>query len=503
MAVVSLILASRVTAQTFTTLYNFSATHPNSLGVYTNSDGSGPAGLTLSGNTFYGVTGDGGSGGSGTIFKINTNGTGFTTLYNFSAIHINSLGFYTNSDGAGPIELILSGNTLYGAAQDGGSGGSGTIFKINTNGTGFTSLHDFGALQINSLGFETNSDGALVNGLILSGNTLYGTTGAGSPNFSGTEFKVNTDGSGFAMLYSFTRTSPNGYVPSGSLCLAGDTLYETTPYGGSGSVVWEGGGYGNGTVFRINTDGAGYTNLYSFTTPSFTGLYSYYTNSDGGQPVSGVILSGNTFFGTAEQGGTECSGTVFALNTNGTGFTVLHNFSAFQINSSYYSINSDGVEPIGLIVSGNTLYGAASGGGPYGFGTVFALYTNGARFTVLHSFTATYGSNATNSDGAYGGVAILLGNTLYGEAWGGGSGGSGTIYSILLPGPPQLSLNKSGTNVVLMWPTNATGYTLQSTTNLVPPVNWNAVSSTPVVVKTNNVVTNSLSGVKIFYRLSQ
>ena len=39
--------------------------------------------------------------------------------------------------------LILSGNTLYGTASSGGSSGDGTVFAVNTDGTGFTTLHSF------------------------------------------------------------------------------------------------------------------------------------------------------------------------------------------------------------------------------------------------------------------------------------------------------------------------------------------------------------------------
>ena len=39
--------------------------------------------------------------------------------------------------------LILSGNTLYGTARSGGSSGNGTVFALNTDGTGFTNLHSF------------------------------------------------------------------------------------------------------------------------------------------------------------------------------------------------------------------------------------------------------------------------------------------------------------------------------------------------------------------------
>src|SRR5258707_3059860 len=89
----NLIPADRVTAQTFTTLHSFTATSTNSSGVYTNSDGAYPfAGLITnsSGNILYGTTAYGGSSGNGTVFAVNTDGTGFTNLHNFMATSTNS-----------------------------------------------------------------------------------------------------------------------------------------------------------------------------------------------------------------------------------------------------------------------------------------------------------------------------------------------------------------------------------------------------------------------------
>ena len=53
----------------------------------------------------------------------------------------------------------------------------------------------------------------------------------------------------------------------------------------------------NGTVFAVNTDGTGFTNLHSFTAAS--GSLVSITNSDGASPYAGLILSGNTLYGTA------------------------------------------------------------------------------------------------------------------------------------------------------------------------------------------------------------
>jgi hypothetical protein len=68
---------------------------------------------------------------------------------------------------------------------------------------------------------------------------------------------------------------------------------------------------------------------------------------------------------------------------------------------------------------------------------------------------------------------------------------------------PQLTLIHSGVNVILTWPTNATGFTLQSTTNLVSPAVWSTNSSGPVVVSGQNTVTNPIIGTQRFFRLSQ
>ena len=277
-----LMLAAPVTAQTFTTLHSFT-------NGYTDT-GGGYSGWLLSGNTLYGTTEYGGSSLSGTVFKANTDGTGFTILYSFTAS--GPFGSHSiNSDGAQPhANLILSGNTLYGVASGGGSSGYGTVFKVNTDGTGFAALHSFTATT--GPYPSVNSDGANPVGLILSGNTLYGTAAGGGSSGNGTVFKISTTGTGFATLHSFTTISAyplyansDGAYPAG-LILSGNTLYGTAIGGGSA---------GNGTVFKISTTGTGFTTLHSFTTVS---AYPLYANSDGAYPHS-VTISGNTLYGTA------------------------------------------------------------------------------------------------------------------------------------------------------------------------------------------------------------
>jgi uncharacterized repeat protein (TIGR03803 family) len=411
-----LIPAGRVTAQTFTTLHSF-------MGGY---GGAYPdAGLILSANTLYGTTHGGGIDDEGTVFAVNNDGTGFTIVLFFT-------GF--NSGSSPQAGLILSGSTLYGTAVSGGSSGNGTVFAVNTSGTGFTKLHNFTALS-NS----TNSDGANpVAGLILSGNTLYGTAAVGGSSGHGTVFAVNTNGTGFTTLYSFTAghynssgdyyTNSDGVYPRG-LVLSGNTLYGTAGGGGSS---------GNGTVFAVNTNAMGFTNLHSFTARS--GSYPY-TNSDGATPYAGLILSGNTLYGTAAYGGSSGNGTVFAVNTDGTGFTNLH---SFNWDSDGANPKAE------LILSGNTLYGTtssggSSGGATYG-GTVFAVNTDGTGFVNLHSFNYSDGANLYAGLILSGNT--LYGTAFYGGSSAYGTVISLTLDPApVITGQPVSQTNTVGTNV--------------------------------------------------------
>ena len=491
MAALNFVPAGLGMAQTFTNLHSFTAL---SAFPYTNSDGANPSGgLILSGNTLYGTAESGGIGGQGAMFAVHADGTGgFTNLHSFTALPYP----FTNYDGANPsAALILTGNTLYGTAQAGGGSDNGTVFGVSADGTDFTNLHSFtfASQDFSSTTYisYTNSDGASpVAGLVISGNILYGVAQLGGSAGRGTVFAVHADGTGgYTNLHSFTAisgalaTNSDGADPAAGLVLSGNTLYGTAKSGGDS---------GNGTVFRINADGTGgFTNLYNFTATSSSFPHP---NSDGANPSAALALSGNTLYGTAHNGGAWGKGTVFAIQTDGMSFTNLHDFSGSPGDGSLPSA--------ALILSGDTLYGTTLGGGTSDAGTVFAIKTNGMNFTILYSFTANPGSAHTNSDGATPTGLILSGNTLYGTTAAGGGSAEGTVFSLTLPAPPQLSITRSGIKVILRWPANATGFTLQSATNL-PSSVWTTNSPAPVVIAGQNTVTNPISGKQKFYRLSQ
>ena len=107
----------------------------------------------------------------------------------------------------------------------------------------------------------------------------------------------------------------------GTLILSGGTLYGTTVHGGTGSSI---GTANDGVVFAINTDGSGYTNLVNFTGGT----------TNGANPYGSLTLVGTTLYGTTRIGGTANLGTIFSVNTNGTGFSTLFNFTGGTTNGA-------------------------------------------------------------------------------------------------------------------------------------------------------------------------
>src|ERR1035437_395192 len=136
-------------------------------------DGANPQGdLYYDGTYLYGTTAYGGTIGNGLVFKVKPDGSSYDTLQNFRG---------TATSGSLPQGSLLSaGGVLYGMTYAGGAANSGTIFKINPNGTGYDTLHSFSGATGNSP----------YGSLISVGNFLYGMTYYGGINNTGVIFKI-------------------------------------------------------------------------------------------------------------------------------------------------------------------------------------------------------------------------------------------------------------------------------------------------------------------------
>ena len=379
------------------------------------SDGQNPAyaSLTLSGTNLYGMTDRGGVNNSGVVFKVSTDGSGYTNLHNF----VGGAG-----DGAEPAgSLTLAGTNLCGVTDNGGASGLGLVFQIHADGSGYTKLHSFAGGA---------GDGASPHGsLTLSGTNLYGMTYAGGvydkgvffPNYKGVVFKVNADGSGYTNLHEFAGGAGDGADPIGSLTLSGTNLYGMTLYGGVHDA---------GVVFKVNADGSGYTNLHEFAGGA----------GDGREPYGSLTLSGPNLYGMTWAGGASNKGVVFRLHTDGSGYTNLHEFAGGA---------GDGQSPAGdLTLSGAYLYGMTYAGGASNKGVVFQLHAKGSGYVNLHEFIGGAGDGAQ----PFGSLA-LTGTNLYGMTSSGGASNNGVVFALALSStarPAQVFFQDGG-GLVASW----------------------------------------------------
>lgn len=465
-------------AQTYTNLHAFtSGSFDTSKSTLTNFDGMRPnGGLVFSSNVLYGTTWEAGANGNGTLYSIQTDSSHLTILHTFSAPYVTPLNF-TNPDGAKPQQtLALQSNVLYGTTSQGGPGGYGTVFKVKADGTGFTNLYSF----------KGGNDGLNPEGgVVVVGNTVYGSTTAGGTVGAGTVYRVNTDGSGYKIMHNFSGAANDGGIGIGELVESNGALYGVTRGGG--------GTNGHGVVFALSTNAngtaAGYTNLYVFHGSPTPGTIS--TNNEGASPQAGLLLAGGTLYGTTSAGGTNGAGLVFSIRTDGTGFTPLHIFSYANPNAS--NTNSDGANPFCVLaISGSTLYGTASGGGTNGDGTVFALNTNGTGFTNLYTFVPIITFTPVFME--IGGLApeagvVLAGGALYGTTALGGPS-SGNIYGLILsssgspPTPIPLKAQLSTGSLVLSW--SGSGFSLYSTASLAAPFTLVPGATSPYTIAATN-----------------
>jgi uncharacterized repeat protein (TIGR03803 family) len=317
-----------------TVLYSFGAV---------SHDGVWPYGNLIQGNdgNFYGLTNGGGTNYYGTVFKITPAGVE-TVLYSFGAV---------SHDGQEPYGSLIqaSDGNLYGMTESGGTNGTGTVFKIVTDGTvgGTTEsvFYSFGHSGGND--GESPYYGSLIQ---ASDGNFYGMTQSGGTNSAGILFKITPAGVE-TVLYTFGATGIDAYGPYGSLIQASDGNF----YG----MTYEGGTNDDGTVFKIVTDGT-----VGGTTESV--LHSFGSSNDGSEPY-GSLIQGNdgNFYGMTYEGGTNNDGTVFKITPAGVESVVY----------SFGSVSNDGRGPYGSLIQGNdgNFYGMTYGGGVDGDGIVFEI----------------------------------------------------------------------------------------------------------------------------------
>lgn len=360
----------------FTVLHTFGGVGDGQqaqFGVIAGSDGA-----------LYGVTTNGGANNLGTVFTLGKDGSNYAVLFSFGG-----------TNGQYPQAGLLEGSDhlLYGTTSYRRTNSYGTIFQINKTGSNYVTLHDFTG---------ANDDGWYPRNLIEGDDgALYGTCTDGGMEGQGIVFKLNKSGGDYTVLHHFSWTNNDGRLPQSGLLKASDSLlYGTTASGGRADY---------GALYRLEQTGSNAIVVASFNWPG----------GDGWNPLANLIeASDGVLYGTTFNGGSNEFGTVFRMNKDQSGYAVLHHFDWA----------TDGAFPRGGVIEGanGALFGTAFEGGSNSFGTVFTLSKDGSGFSVLHHFSGL------NGDGSHPQAALLQGSdgALYGTTAQGGSNGWGTVFTL-------------------------------------------------------------------------
>jgi uncharacterized repeat protein (TIGR03803 family) len=336
----------------------------------------------------------------GVIFRLSPATGQFTVLHQFS-----------NTDGWKPLALLqgIDGNFYGVTEQGGGSGctnGCGVVFKMNSSSPyTLTVIH----------GFEGNTVDGYQPYFITQGSdgTLYGLAYEGNnASFQyGEIFSLNTSGSNFQVLHSFSGT--DGSQPTSLLPPYSGVLYGAEPLYGPSN---------DGEVFAINSDGSNFNIVHGFT-----------GGSDGGNPVSLARTNTGGLYGVAQYGPDgQAPVELFEMNSDGS-ITVIHSFAS-NGSEGTCALTPSGLCTLAYIQpsGGSVLLGTACCGGSGNAGTIFEFNLATNNFSVAYSFTG----GLLDPDVPL--TQVPGGGPIYGATAAGGTYGNGVIYLFSVPNSSQV-----------------------------------------------------------------
>ncbi|SDM35698.1 Por secretion system C-terminal sorting domain-containing protein [Catalinimonas alkaloidigena] len=311
----------------------------------------------------YGACRQGGMALGGTFFRYHIPSGTFEKLHDFDS--------YSFPGG----KLALVDDQLYGVVindylhgVDISSYGSAiNVYHIGLDGSNFTELTNFYP-PYGGGGYARNPWSGLIYG---SDGYFYIPNGGHSDASYGDDaaiLKATLNGDTVTEIVSFRSEFPNDYIsqygfePHELMEGSDDLLY---------AMFNSEGAYAQGALVRVSKDGSMKQNLHNF------------AGSDGAFPFGGLIEGpGGMLYGMTRAGGTHDLGTLFRLKTNGFDFQKLYDFSP-----------TSGGAPVGSLTLGadGFLYGMTREEGSHDFGTLFRLKTDGSAFTLLHDFARADG----------------------------------------------------------------------------------------------------------------
>lgn len=461
-------------------------TSPGIIHSFDNTAPHLPKGGVVAGNAdwMYGMINYTGTGNTGALYKIRSDGDDFTIVYTltdpsgaFTIPYYHTDGNIYFNDGftfkkLDPLTNIVTDLPLNGGVYQKNllidandwiyfTTTLNKLAKIKTDGSQWTELYSFNLPVDGSNGFAGLTE--------TPGDSLFGVQPYDGANAGGTIYSIKKDGTGFVVHHSFENTT--GIQPESRLVYFDGKLYGTTAQGGS---------LNNGVLYSINADGTNYRVLHNFA-PGNIGF---------APPAGNISIASNgRIFGSISQHYSDGINTyrLFKVDTSGENLSYFFNVNQREnghfnqdillqddediffptaemgrhdggvfnhvdtagfsnIGLYHYGASPTGFRPTGALIKATDgkVYGITSIGGVSGNGTIYSVNQDGTGYTKLHEFTDAEGYNPTGK------LLEASDGKLYGTLQSGGATNAGGIYT----------LNKNGTGfqIIYSFPDISLGY---------------------------------------------
>jgi len=258
------------------------------------------------------------------------------------------------------VLLTFSGKTqtnqLLVTTKTGGDYNNGVILLADTDGTNFHKVYSFigpeGRWPIGKSAVDANG-------------IVYGVTEFGGLGDSCTVYSFNVQTNDCQLLHDFYATIDSGWWDVfGPTLLPDGMLYGTTTQGGR---------YGKGSIYRLNTSTHHFEDLYDLDTLTLgAGAGALYYATDG------------KLYGMTSSYGLNGSGTIFSLDP-----------VTQQLDILYNMIDSMGHGAAGTFMQGSDgkIYGTTSfsAGFSFSYGTIFSFDLTSHVYKRLHKFDLWHG----------------------------------------------------------------------------------------------------------------
>jgi uncharacterized repeat protein (TIGR03803 family) len=361
-------------------------------------------GVDLKAQSLWAPTFSGGATNAGTLMQLNTDGSGFTKVYDFN-----------ENNGSSPMGSVIqaANGKVYGTCVNGGADSSCVIYCFDPATNTYTDLWNFDIIHGD---FPMSGMIQGPNGILYGAGSAGGLDStAGSQGGAGVIYSFDPATNTYTELYALNDSV--GYAPCGSPLLASDgKLYGLT----SGFDFYYDSMMGFGSIYSYDINAGIYTNLHNFAgvTDGFgfgslierSGIFYGMTS---GKPQYAPEIMEEAFNFILNPYAAVNQGNLFSYNPATQTYTSLYNFDSVSGGAPYGSL---------FYANDGKLYGTTSAGGINNLGVIFSFDITTSTYAKMFDFDNTHGA------APMGDLMQSTDGNLYGTTSAGGAYGSGVVF---------------------------------------------------------------------------